>query len=153
MATIIILNPVILNLMNTPFNTRGNNFDFLRLFLAVLVILSHSYALGIGNQLADPILVLTGGQAEDRHIAVDSFFMISGFLITASFERSGTMYTYFKKRIFCIYPAFIVAMLLEAVLFLPTAGAAFLKSAGGTPLDFLIQTVHLREFHYVPAFG
>ena len=62
MATIIILNPVILNLMNTPFNTRGNNFDFLRLFLAVLVILSHSYALGIGNQLADPILVLTGGQ-------------------------------------------------------------------------------------------
>ena len=140
--------------MNTVFDKRANNFDFLRLFFALLVLYSHSYAIATGDQARDPIVSLTRGQESGGSIAVDSFFIISGFLITASFERSKTLFAYFKKRVFRIYPGFIVAMLIEAVCVLPLSGGAFLNKSGrGTLLDFALQTTILREFHYVHAFA
>jgi peptidoglycan/LPS O-acetylase OafA/YrhL len=77
--------------MQTSFDQRDNNFDFIRLFLAVLVIFSHSYPLGTGSEVAEPFNVLTRHQVTGGHIAVDLFFVISGFLITASFERSTSI--------------------------------------------------------------
>jgi peptidoglycan/LPS O-acetylase OafA/YrhL len=140
--------------MDTVFDKRANNFDFLRLFFALLVLFSHSYVLATGDQSRDPIVTLTRGQEPGGSIAVDSFFIISGFLITASFERSKTLFSYFKKRVFRIYPGFIVAMLVGAVCILPLSGGAFLKkSGGGRLLDFALQTTALREFHYVHAFA
>jgi peptidoglycan/LPS O-acetylase OafA/YrhL len=140
--------------VNTVFDKRANNFDFLRLFFALLVLYSHSYVLATGDQSRDPIVFLTRGQENGGSIAVDSFFIISGFLITASFERSKTWFSYFKKRISRIYPGFLVAMLIAAVCVLPVSGGAFLKRSGiGVILDFALQTATLREFHYVHAFA
>jgi peptidoglycan/LPS O-acetylase OafA/YrhL len=140
--------------MNTAFDKRANNFDFLRLFFAFLVLYSHSYVIATGDQARDPIVFLTRGQETGGSIAVDSFFIISGFLITASFERSKTLFDYFKKRIFRIFPGFIMAMLIGAVCVLPLSGGAFLKRSGsGVFLDFALQTAILREFHYVHAFA
>ena len=79
--------------MQTVFDQYENNLDFIRLFLAVLVIFSHSYPLGTGSELAEPINILTKGQVTGGHLAVDLFFIISGFLITASFERSKRIAT------------------------------------------------------------
>lgn len=66
--------------MQTPFDQRGNNFDIIRMALAVLVIFSHSYPLGTGSELREPFNLLTRYQATGGHIAVDLFFIISGFL-------------------------------------------------------------------------
>ena len=74
--------------MQTAFDQRENNFDFIRMTLAVLVIFSHSYPLGTGSETAEPFNGITRHQATGGHIAVDLFFIISGFLITASYERS-----------------------------------------------------------------
>jgi peptidoglycan/LPS O-acetylase OafA/YrhL len=140
--------------MNTPFDKRANNFDFLRLFFAFLVIFAHSYAIATGGLSGEPVVRFTRGQVNAGTVAVDSFFIISGFLITASFERSRSLVSYFKKRIFRIYPGFIVVMLIEAVCVLPLSGGVFLKkSGGGALLDFALQTATLREFHYVHAFA
>jgi peptidoglycan/LPS O-acetylase OafA/YrhL len=139
--------------MQTPFDQRDNNFDFIRLFLAVLVIFSHSYPLGTGSAVADPLYRLTHNQVTGGDVAVDLFFIISGFLITASYERSTSVAGYLKKRVLRIYPAFVVAMLLDLCLVLPLSGGHLTVK----PLllripDFLVQAARLREFHYAGAF-
>jgi len=63
---------------------RNNNIDALRLLLAVLVIFSHSYALGLGSEAREPLALATRGQLTLGNLAVDWFFVLSGFLIAQS---------------------------------------------------------------------
>lgn len=139
--------------MQTPFDQRENNFDFIRMFLAVLVIFSHSYPLGTGSESLEPVNRLTRYQVTGGHMAVDLFFIISGFLITASYERSPTVGSYLKKRFFRIYPAFIVAMVVCAVIFVPLSGG----NLGGPHasihlIDFVLETAQLQQFHVQGVF-
>ena len=59
--------------------SRTNNFDFLRLIFASLVIITHSYALS-GATVYDPLARLTQGQMEFSYLGVHGFFIISGYL-------------------------------------------------------------------------
>ncbi len=139
--------------MKAFFDNRENNLDFLRLFFAVLVIFSHGFPLGVGKEAAEPMSRLSGGQTTLGTVAVDSFFIISGFLITHSYLRSRSVGNYFKKRVERIYPGFIVCMLICALVVVPLAGAAspfphFFSRA----LNFAAATSLLREFSYQHAF-
>jgi peptidoglycan/LPS O-acetylase OafA/YrhL len=98
---------------------KANNFDAIRIAMALLVVWSHSFALYFGTEAAEPISLLTGGALNAGNIAVDVFFIVSGFLIQRSFERSKTSWSYLKKRIARIYPGFIVATSLCAFVLLP----------------------------------
>jgi peptidoglycan/LPS O-acetylase OafA/YrhL len=95
---------------------RSNNFDFLRFFFATLVIFSHSFDL-IGGKGANPISQFTRGQIDGGSVAVDGFFIISGFLIAQSFLHSRSVFDYFKRRILRIYPGFIAAAIISLVFF------------------------------------
>jgi peptidoglycan/LPS O-acetylase OafA/YrhL len=88
-----------------------NNFDIIRLCLAFLVIYSHSYPL-LGYGLKEPLFVLSGRQCILGELAVTAFFMISGFLITRSWNGSRSFQSYIEKRVCRIYPGFLVASLL-----------------------------------------
>jgi peptidoglycan/LPS O-acetylase OafA/YrhL len=139
--------------MQTPFDQRENNFDSIRMALAVLVIFSHSYPLGTGSEMREPLVLLTHKQVTAGHMAVDLFFIISGFLITASYERSKTTWSYMKKRICRIYPGFIVAMLWCAFVALPAGGGRlYASSTASRAFDFVTQTIQLRDFHYTGVF-
>lgn len=101
------------NLENQVLGRKHNNLNIIRLLLALTVIFSHSFsvALGRGHEIhGEPLLVWTHGLTSFGSLAVNSFFFISGFLITASWLRSKSMLDYFAKRVLRIYPAFIVAM-------------------------------------------
>ena len=102
---------------------RENTFDFLRFFLATLVIFSHSFAtLYNGQWIAyDPLLHLTRGQVAFGGGAVDGFFLISGFLITKSWEHSKGAADYAKKRALRILPALAVVLLVTVFVFGPLA--------------------------------
>ena len=102
---------------------RENTFDFLRFFLASLVILSHSFAmLYNGTWYAyDPLLHLTHGQVAFGGGAVDGFFLISGFLITKSWEHSKGAADYAKKRALRILPALTVVLLVTVFVVGPLA--------------------------------
>jgi peptidoglycan/LPS O-acetylase OafA/YrhL len=106
-----------------------NNFDALRLFLAALVLFSHSYPLaGVGP--LEPIAVLTRGQVDGGGIAVDGFFVISGYLITWSWLSTGSTDRFLRKRILRIYPGFLAALAASfaiATLFSP-AVLTYVKS-------------------------
>ena len=102
---------------------RDNNFDFLRFFFASLVIFSHSFAmLYNGTWYAyDPLLHLTRGQTAFGGGAVNGFFLISGFLITKSWERSRGLGDFAQKRVLRILPALVVVLLVTVFLVGPLA--------------------------------
>ena len=95
---------------------RSNNFDFLRFFFAALVIFSHSFDLLRGSG-ADPISHFSRGQIDGGSLAVEGFFIISGFLVAQSFLNSRSVFDYFKRRILRIYPGFVAAGIISLAFF------------------------------------
>jgi len=87
-----------------------NNFDLLRLTLAFSVCLAHLGAVS-GIRAFLPL----GGYFNSA-IAVDCFFIVSGFLIFRSYHRSSSLLSYFNKRLRRIYPAYVTVVLLAAIL-------------------------------------
>jgi peptidoglycan/LPS O-acetylase OafA/YrhL len=101
-------------------NLRDNNFDLLRFVLAVMVIFSHSYVIYSGKLTdTEPGMIFTQNQTDLGGIAVDFFFIISGFLILQSYLYSGSTTNYLKKRFLRIYPGYFVAFALSILLFGP----------------------------------
>lgn len=92
-----------------------NNLNALRLVLATLVILSHSFQLTSGRQ-SDPFFILCQCQESCGSLAVDLFFFVSGLLITASWLNSKTMNDYIRRRILRIVPAYIVALVFSVAI-------------------------------------
>ena len=94
---------------------RRNNFDFLRFVLASLVLLYHCFALlppggpGRGGT-AERAATLAGGAG------VDFFFVISGFLVTMSRQRSPGVWPFLRRRALRIYPGFFLASAACALL-------------------------------------
>ena len=70
-----------------------NNFDLLRLIFAVFVVITHSYILS-GNP-NDFFWQMTK-QTTLSYIGVAGFFVISGYLIFKSFERSKNISDFFE---------------------------------------------------------
>lgn len=94
---------------------RKNNFDFLRLIFASFVIITHSYPLtGIAEY--DWLSQVTNGQFAFSDIGVKGFFIISGYLIFQSFERSSGVMDYYWKRILRIFPGLAVVLILTVIL-------------------------------------
>jgi peptidoglycan/LPS O-acetylase OafA/YrhL len=118
-----------------PTRVRGARYPFLdgiRIIAAVAVIVSHSYAL-LGRPEPEPASFgtyrLTLGA-----VAVGVFFVVSGFLITASWRASSGLWAYSVKRVFRIWPALILAVL----------GAAYVVGP-------LVTTLPVREYLRAPG--
>jgi len=88
-----------------------NNFDFLRLLFASLVIFTHCYALSDGRLTDDPAYRFTHRVFSD--FAVSGFFVLSGFLIRQSLERSSSLASFFRKRAMRLLPGLWVAVLFS----------------------------------------
>jgi peptidoglycan/LPS O-acetylase OafA/YrhL len=103
------------------FGDHHNAFGVLRLFLAALVIVSHTPELADGNSGREVLTRLTGTLSSGG-LAVFGFFIVSGYLITGSFVQSTSLASFAKKRIARIYPAFVVSSLLCLFVVAPLAG-------------------------------
>lgn len=99
---------------------RDNNFNFLRLLFASLVLLSHGPELVDGNRHRE-LLTRVFGTISFGEFAVNSFFLLSGYLILASWQRKPDLRDFFDKRIRRIYPGFLVAILVSVFLVGPFA--------------------------------
>ncbi len=97
---------------------RKNGFTALRLFAAVLVILTHSYVLGAN--VADPIMEATRLLPAST-VGVDLFFVISGYLISGSLQRSSGPISYVRNRALRILPALAVLCVVTVFIIGPMA--------------------------------
>lgn len=99
-----------------PMPKHRNNFGFIRLFLAVLVVLQHAVFLADGNLNREPLYrvfhSLGMGSA-----AVFGFFVLSGFLITQSWLKTPKLLPYLRSRVLRIYPGFLAAAFVTIIVF------------------------------------
>ena len=134
---------------------RQNNFDLIRLLAASQVVLAH--AIGHtelaaklppwGKQVFDALMMLPG---------VPIFFVISGFLITQSFERNPENWKdYFWRRSLRIFPALWVCLIvtLAALGFFGFLGSDFILTktfaawlAGQVSFAQFYNPEHFRDF-------
>jgi peptidoglycan/LPS O-acetylase OafA/YrhL len=92
---------------------HDNNLNLLRVLAATMVLISHSFVLVSGDRSAEPWLRQLG--TTPGGLAVDVFFAVSGFLVTGSLERSGSLARFVAARALRIYPALWVSLLLTAI--------------------------------------
>ena len=95
-------------------NNRDNSLNLLRLVFASMVLLMHTFGfIHAQNNLPDAFRYLL-------NLAVPCFFVVSGYLITASALKNN-LKTFFKKRFARIYPAYFVCLLVIVLIFAPIA--------------------------------
>jgi peptidoglycan/LPS O-acetylase OafA/YrhL len=104
-------------------------FDFLRLFLALLVFYSHSgWILGnIGHATPDAVVFTSlnevSGVRSIKHtlyaMVVPMFFALSGFLVAASAQRNRDVKVFLAHRGLRIFPALTVEIFLSALVLGP----------------------------------
>lgn len=93
----------------SDFAGKNNNLNFIRLIAALAVIYGHAYAVVPGH--GGDWVVRTTGYAFAGGVAVDIFFLISGFLVTGSILAGGARH-YLLSRFLRIYPALWVHLIL-----------------------------------------
>ncbi len=105
-------------------NGRSTGFDYLRIFLALSVILWHSFGLSYGTALKVP------AGANILTAILDSilpmFFALSGFLVAGSLARNTSLVTFLGLRVLRIVPALAVEVLLSALILGPILTTATL---------------------------
>lgn len=126
-------------------NIRPNNFDLLRLLAAVQVVYGHGFD---DLDMKSPVFNIINWFSF-AFPGVPIFFMISGFLITASFERNNNLKQYTINRVLRIYPAMWVAFIISVII-ISSLGYLHLKNL----TDFGIWTFsQLTIFQfYNPSF-
>jgi peptidoglycan/LPS O-acetylase OafA/YrhL len=135
------------NNLDELLNNRINNFDIIRFLAATLVIFAHSYPL-TGHNAEEPLGALTNGMSFGG-LAVKVFFIISGFLITQSFDRSKDIKKYSIARILRIFPGLIVVVLLSMLIVGPVFTNLSLKNYFLDPKTYeYLKTIRLYHLEY-----
>ena len=136
------------------FNPNNNAFGFLRLTLAVLVIFSHSLALGGFGM--DRLEVLTKGRYHIGLLSVAMFFVLSGFLVCRSASASRSVPRFLWHRFLRIFPGYWVCLVVCGCVFAPLMALAefgtlmrVFSASGNSSQSFMLGNAglfHLNGF-------
>jgi len=117
---------------------RVNNFDLIRLGLALMVVFFHIYKLSTGN---------TGMWLSYLvDFAVSSFFVISGLLVTRSFDQDQRLSGYLKKRFLRIYPLYFTMILTQLCILLILTSSAFNSQLLVVGLKYFVCNIIFLNF-------
>lgn len=86
-----------------------NCFDFLRFFFAANIVLAHLSELSQSKSLEFLYLF------SNSSVAVQGFFIISGFLVAKSYTNTSSLKEYFIKRAKRILPAYVLVLLFSVI--------------------------------------
>jgi peptidoglycan/LPS O-acetylase OafA/YrhL len=148
--------------LSTTLSRGNNNFDLIRLVAAISVMLGHSYGIQVGSPMES---MLAFSYLESfGSLAVYSFFMISGMLVSASFEKNSSVPRFVGLRVLRIWPGAIACALFILLVVGPIfskvdlvsyfsdsrtyswlARNTFLLGRVGGPLPGLFESNHLKS--------
>lgn len=111
---------------------KSDNFLLLRIVAALMVIYGHSFPLSrdIG---ASEIFLASGWRIYSGDIAVDLFFVISGFMVSGSFLSRSSLPAYLTARLLRIVPAYAFILLASAFVLGPLLTTLPLSNYFGHP--------------------
>ena len=95
----------------TPTPHRSNSFDILRICAALAVIVCHHYYISNREGPSWMNVGMIGG------VAVMTFFVISGYLVTISWVREPQFVKFAAKRLLRLWPGMLAAVLLNVFVF------------------------------------
>jgi peptidoglycan/LPS O-acetylase OafA/YrhL len=114
-----------------------NNFTILRLVLALMVVLGHFKLL---SGTAYPPFPFNLADA-----AIDCFFVVSGCLIALSYERSRSLWSFYVRRLFRLYPMYACVVLIQTAIMLSLLPGGPLSEPGPTA-RYLLTNLLLANF-------
>lgn len=117
---------------------RDNNFNLIRFIAASAVVLDHSFALDAHHEAASALIDVES--LEVGRLAVDVFFIISGFLVTRSVMTQPTIVDYAVARFLRLFPGLLAA----------TVGIAFLLGPLVTQVSWQDYFSDPRPWLFVP---
>lgn len=104
--------------LEEKYDRKNNTFDYIRIILAIFVIIAHSYPIFFGVGESDFITKILRTESLGG-IAVIGFFILSGFMITQSILNSKSIKEFFLKRVIRLFPGLIVMLLLTVFVLGP----------------------------------
>jgi len=127
--------------------TKRNNFDLIRLVLATTVFFVHISHLTRLPSFAFFDNFLNSG------VAIDAFFVVSGFLIFMSYEKSSSLKSYFLKRINRIFPGYFCVILACAFLLFFIANRSLSQYFSLAWFQYIIANLSTLNFiqHSLPG--
>ena len=121
---------------------HDNFFTPLRLVFAMLVMVGHAFAIGLRDANLEPHVFY---HYTFSYLAVNLFFVASGFLVTKSMLYRGDGPSFAAARLLRIYPALIVHVLFVLLIVGPLATSLPLWDYLTHP-DTLMQPVWVLSF-------
>ncbi len=128
----------------TDFDFGRNCFDLLRLYSAIHVMTQHIMRYIILQEMPDTVKWFNG---------VVVLFLISGFLVPASMERSKGTWDFLKKRVLRIVPSLWICIIVGVLVAGAFCGFVFDKTFG---VWFAGQLAFIRDFpqpQFITDFG
>lgn len=95
---------------------RNPQLDLLRILFATLVLLAHAPELTDGNRSREILNRIVHHDMTFGVLAVDGFFLLSGFLIMQSWDRDAELLNFLRKRVLRIVPGYLVAAVSSTVV-------------------------------------
>jgi peptidoglycan/LPS O-acetylase OafA/YrhL len=125
--------------------SRDNALGLIRLVLACFVVISHAPELAFGSKEREP-LTWAFGTISFGDLAVDGFFIISGYLIGLSYLKEPQLGPYLAKRVARIFPGYVVSYIVCLCIVLPLAGGAALTVMAAPRVIFDWLTIQPPRF-------
>ena len=126
-----------------------NNFDFVRLVAASMVLYSHHFILAGRPEEPKVFGIISFG-----HLAVVMFFSLSGYLVTQSWQSDPHIFRFAMRRILRIWPALAAAVIFCALILGPLVTSSPLIDYfenGGT-WSYFKNLIIPRAFHLPGVF-
>ena len=121
---------------------HDNFFTPLRLLFATLVVIGHSFVVAMRDPMSEPNIFF---DYTFSYLAVNLFFIASGFLVTKSMLYRGDVAEYSSARLLRIYPGLAVHVLFVMFIIGPLATSLALGDYF-THIDFLKQPFVVLSF-------
>jgi len=122
---------------------HDNFFTPLRLIFASLVLIGHAYVIIRGQSDLEPMVFY---HYTFSYIAVNMFFIASGFLVTKSMLYRKDSLSFISARALRIYPALIIHVLFVMLIIGPLATNIPLKEFFTSP-DWYLQPLKVLTFY------